>query len=155
MLWQLLLITEYKWQWGTSEVPSIQANFVFLQIQENLLRCNQVSFCVHHVLRVHFPFSKTVFITHPLFTARLCWRCSVDGYFPFNQGRRRHLSYPRGCPDKHGGNLLSFSTFGDQSLFKRHPVADTVQTHSAKNGLCSRYLLASAVASHDPDVYWP
>lgn len=24
-----------------------------------------------------------------------------------------------------------------------------------KHGLCSRYLLSSAVASHDPDVYWP
>lgn len=112
-------------------------------------------FCVHHVLQVHFPFSKTVFITHPLFTARLCWRCSVDDYFPFNQGRRRHLSYPRGCPSKHGGNLLTFSTFEDQSLFEWHPIADTVQAHSAKNGLCSRYLLADAAASHDPDVHWP
>lgn len=89
-------------------------------------------FCVHHVLHVHFPFSKTVFITSPLFTVTLCWRCSVDKYFLFNKSRMRHLSYPI----KHGGNLPSFSTFGDQSLFKGHPVVDTVQSHSARNGLC-------------------
>lgn len=105
--------------------------------KEELAEMQPSYFCVYHVLRVHFPFSEKMVTTGSLFTVGLCWRCSVDHYLPFKKRRMRHLSYPSWSPGKTGENLPSFSTFGDQSVFKGHLVVDTVQSHSARNGLCT------------------
>lgn len=103
-----------------------QANFVFFQIKENLLRCNQVTFV------------SSVYIFLSIFTVMLSWRCSVDKYFPFNKSRKRHLSYPPGGPVNKEGIYPAYSPL--EALFKVHPVVDTMQSHSARNGPCSSCL---------------
>ena len=98
MLWQPLLITRYKWAVRHVWDAVISSKFCICPDKGELVEIQPSYFCGHQVLHVHFPFSEKAVITSRLFTVGLCWRCSVDKYFPLNKRRMRHLSYPTGVP---------------------------------------------------------
>lgn len=116
-----MTLSSYKWEWGISCMQWYQANFVFFHTGRTCWDVTSLLLC------------PVCTFSFPLFTVMLSWRCWVDKYFLFSRSRRRNLSYPAGgLVNKEG--IYIYSPL--EALFKVHPVADTMQRHSARNGLC-------------------
>lgn len=113
----------------------VSSRFSILPDKRHLVEVQPGYFCV---LCVHFPFLFSLPSSFPVLFSLLSWRCSVDKYFLFNKSRKRNLSYPAGGSVSKEGIYPSYSPL--EALFKVHPVADTMQSHSVRNGLCSSCL---------------